>query len=60
MPLVVGVGVGTATWVSILAVGVAVVRRAVGPRVERFADLAAGLALVGCAGVLGYRTAEAR
>jgi putative LysE/RhtB family amino acid efflux pump len=60
VPLVVGVGVGSATWVGILAVGVAVLRRAVGPRVERFADLVAGLALVGFAGALGYRTAEAR
>jgi len=60
VPLVVGVGIGSATWVTILAVGVAVVRRAVGPRVERFADLLAGLALIGFAGVLGYRTAEAQ
>ncbi len=59
-PLVAGVGVGSATWVSALACGVAVLRRAVGPRVERVADLTAGLALLGFAGALGYRTAEAR
>jgi len=60
VPLVVGVGAGSATWVSILAVGVAVVRRAVGPQVERLADMVAGVALVGFAGALGWRTAEAR
>jgi putative LysE/RhtB family amino acid efflux pump len=60
VPLVVGVGLGSATWVSILACGVAALRRTVGPRVERVADVVAGLALVGFAGALGYRTAEAR
>ena len=60
VPLVAGVGIGSATWVTTLAAGVALLRRAVGPRVERVADLAAGLALLGFAGVLGYRTADAR
>jgi len=60
VPLVVGVGLGSATWVTTLAGTVAVLRRAVGPRVERIADLTAGLALLGFAGALGYRTADAR
>jgi putative LysE/RhtB family amino acid efflux pump len=60
VPLVLGVGAGSATWVSILAVGVAVLRRSVGPRVERFADLVAGVALVGFAATLGWRTAQAQ
>jgi putative LysE/RhtB family amino acid efflux pump len=59
VPLVLGVGAGSATWVSALAFAVAVARRAVGPRVERAADLVAGVALLGFAGALGYRTAEA-
>jgi putative LysE/RhtB family amino acid efflux pump len=60
VPLVAGVGIGSATWVTVLAASVALLRRAVGPRVERVADLTAGLALLGFAGVLGYRTADAR
>jgi putative LysE/RhtB family amino acid efflux pump len=60
VPLVAGVGIGSASWVTALAAGVALLRRAVGPRVERAADLAAGLALLGFAGALGYRTADAR
>jgi putative LysE/RhtB family amino acid efflux pump len=60
VPLVAGVGIGSASWVTTLAAAVALLRRAVGPRVERVADLAAGLALLGFAGVLGYRTADAR
>jgi putative LysE/RhtB family amino acid efflux pump len=58
VPLVLGVAIGSATWVSVLACAVALARRAVGPRVERAADLIAGFALLGFAGVLGYRTAE--
>jgi putative LysE/RhtB family amino acid efflux pump len=60
VPLVAGVGIGSASWVTTLAAAVALLRRAVGPRVERVADLAAGLALLGFAGALGYRTADAR
>ena len=55
--LVVGVGLGSATWMALLASGVAVARRAVGPRAIVAADLLAGLGLLGFAGVLGYRTA---
>jgi putative LysE/RhtB family amino acid efflux pump len=55
--LVVGVGLGSATWMALLASGVAIARRAVGPRAIVAADVIAGLGLLGFAGVLGYRTA---
>jgi putative LysE/RhtB family amino acid efflux pump len=56
VPLVVGVALGSLTWVSALACGVAVARRAVGPRAVVVADGIAGLGLLGFAGALGYRT----
>ena len=55
-PLVVGVAMGSLTWVIVLAVLVAVVRRAVGPRTVQLADGVAGLGLTAFGGVLGYRT----
>jgi putative LysE/RhtB family amino acid efflux pump len=55
--LVVGVAVGSATWTALLACGVAVARRSVGPRAVVLADGIAGLGLLGFAGALGYRTA---
>ena len=57
VPLVLGVALGSATWVSLLAGGVAVARRAVGPRAIVAADVIAGLGLLGFAGALGWRTA---
>lgn len=57
VPLVVGVALGSATWMGLLASGVAVARRSVGPRAVVLADGIAGLGLLGFAGVLGYRTA---
>lgn len=55
--LVLGVGLGSATWMTLLAGGVAVARRTVGPRAVVAADVVAGVGLLGFAGVLGYRTA---
>jgi putative LysE/RhtB family amino acid efflux pump len=55
--LVVGVALGSATWMALLAGGVAVARRAVGPRAVVAADVVAGVGLLGFAGVVGYRTA---
>jgi putative LysE/RhtB family amino acid efflux pump len=57
VPLVLGVGIGSATWVSLLACGVAVARRSVGPRFVVVVDVLAGLGLLGFAGALGWRTA---
>lgn len=56
VPLVAGVGLGSLTWVALLACGVAVVRRAVGVRAIRIADGVAGVGLLGFGGVLGWRT----
>ena len=58
VPLVVGVALGSATWVSLLACGIAVARRTVGARVVVVVDVLAGLGLLGFAAVLGYRTAH--
>jgi putative LysE/RhtB family amino acid efflux pump len=55
-PLVVGVGIGSLAWMSLLATIVAVVRKAAGPRTIRAADGLAGIGLMGFGGALGYRT----
>lgn len=54
--LVAGVAIGSLTWVSVLATGSAVARRAVGERAIRLADAVAGLGLVGFGGLLAYTT----
>jgi putative LysE/RhtB family amino acid efflux pump len=56
LPLVVGVALGSLTWVASLSGIVAVVRRAVGPRTVQLADGVAGLGLTAFGGVLGWRT----
>jgi putative LysE/RhtB family amino acid efflux pump len=55
VPLVLGVGAGSLTWVTVLALAVAAVRRSAGPAVVRTADALAGGGMLGIAGVLGYR-----
>jgi putative LysE/RhtB family amino acid efflux pump len=52
--LVTGVTLGSATWVAALASGTAAVRRAMGPRVIRIADMIAGVGLIGFGGALAY------
>jgi putative LysE/RhtB family amino acid efflux pump len=52
--LVAGVALGSATWVTVLASVVAIIRRAVGPRAIRAADTVAGVGLVGFGGALAY------
>jgi putative LysE/RhtB family amino acid efflux pump len=54
--LVAGVGLGSLTWVSALAAGVAVARRATGPRLARGIEVVAGAGLVAFGGVLAART----
>ena len=56
VPLVVGVGLGSLTWVVALACGVALVRRAAGPRAMQAADAVAGIGLMGFGGALAVRT----
>ena len=53
--LLAGVGLGSLTWMTALAVGVTFSRRWVGPRLLRAVDGSAGVGLLGFAGVLGYR-----
>ena len=52
--LVAGVGLGSLAWVSALATGTAVARRAIGRRAVQAADAIAGLGLVGFGGALAY------
>jgi putative LysE/RhtB family amino acid efflux pump len=52
--LVAGVGLGSLAWVSALASGTALARRAIGRRAVRVADTIAGLGLVGFGGALAY------
>ena len=52
--LVAGVGRGSLAWVSALATGTAVARRAIGQRAVRAADAIAGVGLVGFGGALAY------
>jgi len=56
--LVVGVGIGSASWFVALALAVASVRRNLGTRIMRAADIVAGLGLIGFGGLLAYRSAE--
>jgi hypothetical protein len=50
--LVVGVGLGSLAWVSMLATGAAGARRALGERFIRVADVVAGTGLLVFAGAL--------
>jgi putative LysE/RhtB family amino acid efflux pump len=54
--LLAGVGVGSMTWMTILASGVSLARRRIGDRLLRRVDGAAGVGLLGFGGVLAYRT----
>ena len=54
--LVFGVAIGSVTWCSLLACGVAVARRWVGPRLLQVIDVGAGGAIAGFGGVLAWRT----
>ena len=56
VPLVVGVGVGSIAWFTILSSCAALARRRAGARTVRAVDLASGAGILGFAGVLGYKT----
>jgi putative LysE/RhtB family amino acid efflux pump len=58
--LVAGVGAGSLVWVSALATGTALARRAVGDRATRLADMFAGLAMIGFGGGLAYAATHER
>ncbi len=54
--LLIGVGLGSLTWMTGLALGVSVAGRWVGPRMLRTVDAVAGAGLLAFAGALGWRT----
>jgi len=54
--LLAGVGLGSLTWMTILAGGVAAARRWVGPRLLRTVDGVAGAGVLGFGALLAYRT----
>ena len=56
--LLAGVGIGSMTWMAILATGVSVARRWVGDRTLRAVDVLAGLGLLGFGGLLAVRTLD--
>jgi putative LysE/RhtB family amino acid efflux pump len=56
VPLVLGVALGSLTWVTLLSCIVAVARGSAGPRTLRAVDAVAGTGLVGFGGVLGWRS----
>jgi len=55
LTLVLGVGLGSLTWTTLLALGIAAVRHSVGERGMRIADALAGVGMLGFAGALGWR-----
>lgn len=55
VPLVAGVGLGSASAFAVLVSGVSLARRRVGPRLIRAVDIGSGIGLVAFAGVLGFR-----
>jgi putative LysE/RhtB family amino acid efflux pump len=54
--LVVGVGTGTLTWFTCLSGGLALARRRIGTRLLAAVDGISGAAILGFAGLLGWRT----
>jgi putative LysE/RhtB family amino acid efflux pump len=54
--LLAGVGLGSLSWMTILASGVSIARHRVGPRMLRAADGVAGAGVLGFGGLLAYRT----
>ena len=54
--LLAGVGIGSMTWMTILATGVSFARRWVGDSALRAVDVLAGAGLIGFGGLLAYRT----
>jgi len=58
--LIVGVAIGSLSWVTALATGVAVARRGLGDRAARLADAVAGLGMLGLGGALAYSATHDR
>jgi len=58
--LALGVVVGSLTWMSLLATGMAAARRRIGPRAQRAIDVLAGVGLIGFGGAIAYSSVERR
>ena len=56
--LLAGVGLGSLTWMTLLAGGVSVAGRWVGPRMLRTVDGVAGAGILGFGGLLAFRTLQ--
>jgi putative LysE/RhtB family amino acid efflux pump len=56
--IVAGVALGSLAWVSLLATGTAMARRAIGEGAIRVADAMPGLAMLGFGGALAFATAH--
>jgi putative LysE/RhtB family amino acid efflux pump len=56
--LLLGVGIGSLSWMTILAAGVSLARRRIGDRTLKAVDVVAGLGIAGFGAALGYRTLE--
>lgn len=56
--LLAGIGCGSLGWFVVLSSGVALARRRVGERGLRIADAGSGMAIMGFAGLLGWRVAR--
>ncbi len=54
--LLLGVGLGTLTWYGGFSTAVVLVRRRVGERLLKLADIISGIGLIGFGALLGYRT----
>jgi putative LysE/RhtB family amino acid efflux pump len=54
--LLAGVGLGSLSWMCVLTGGVALARRAIGPRALRAVDAVSGAGLLAFGGVLAWRT----
>ncbi|SHN27436.1 LysE family translocator [Cryptosporangium aurantiacum] len=56
--LLVGLGVGSVGWFTVLAIGVALARRRIGDRLMRVVDAISGAGLVTFGGILAFRAAR--
>jgi putative LysE/RhtB family amino acid efflux pump len=56
--LLAGVGIGSLSWMTILATGVSLARRWIGDRTLQAVDTVAGLGIAGFGVALGYRTLQ--
>lgn len=54
--LLLGIGLGTSAWFALLSIGMSLLRRLAGRRVQQVIDLVSGIGLIGFAGALAYES----